>query len=153
MQYLGPSILSDDGDDGASAGAGAGAEAVSVPPAGRSALMLGHQHLLALLAPRSFLLVAGEYDGQHSRPWLEVARHVWRALAWGAWGQQEGAQPSDHNDGHGRGGSLQMINHATGHRPSTAATEEQYAWLHEQMERRSPQPPRGGVAASHTARL
>lgn len=75
-------------------------------------LELGHHHLLSLMAPRSFLLIGGEFDEDRAWQYLEEARPAW-AL-------------------HGAEAALGFHNHATGHRPPESANNIAYAWLQEQ---------------------
>ncbi len=68
------------------------------------------QELLALIAPRPFLLIAGESsDGDKSWPYLEAARPVYRAL--------------------GDGLHLGMVNHRAGHTPTAASVGLGLDWL------------------------
>ena len=64
-----------------------------------------HHEMLGLIAPRSFLLLAGEIDGDKTWPFLEAAR---------------GLYPE---------GALGWINHATGHTPPVQAVAEAWTWL------------------------
>lgn len=70
---------------------------------------LDHQHLLALHAPKPFLQVAGLYDGEQSKPYLNCAAEVYKL--------------------YGKEKSIAMINHAAGHRPTPEAMEMAYGWL------------------------
>lgn len=73
-----------------------------------------HHQLLALIAPRPFLLIAGEdADGERSWPYLNAAREVY-AL----YGAEE---------------RLGMCNHGTGHTPTWDALKAAYAWLDAQL--------------------
>lgn len=73
-----------------------------------------HHQLLALMAPRPFLLVAGEdADGDRSWRYLNTARDVY-AL----YGAEE---------------KVAMYNHRTGHAPTWDAIEAAYGWLDVQL--------------------
>lgn len=73
------------------------------------------QHeLLELIAPRPFLLIAGESaDGEKSLPLLRKAAPAYAALG----------SPDD----------LCMLNHRSGHTPTPAAIVTAIAWLHKQL--------------------
>jgi len=71
-----------------------------------------HQ-VLALLAPRSFLLIGGEFDGPASWQYIEAARPVYRL--------------------YGRETALGFLDHASGHRPPKHAVATAYKWLAEQF--------------------
>lgn len=74
-----------------------------------------HHQLLALIAPRPFLLIAGEdADGERSWPYLNAARDVYALF-----GAEE---------------RLGMYNHGTGHTPTWDALEAAYNWLDAQLE-------------------
>lgn len=74
-----------------------------------------HHQLLALIAPRPFLLIAGEdADGDKSWPYLNAAREVY-----GLYGAEA---------------ELAMINHRSGHAPTTEALNLAYKWLDEKMD-------------------
>ena len=73
-------------------------------------LSLGHHHLLALMAPRPFLLIGGEFDDDRAWQYLEMARPAYDIC---------GAKPS----------ALGFHNHAAGHRPPSSANEIAYRWL------------------------
>jgi hypothetical protein len=75
---------------------------------------LAHHQLLAMHAPRSFLLVAGQYDKPESWQYLNAARPVY-SLA-------------------GREHALGMIDHASGHQPTKDSMRLAYKWLAEQLE-------------------
>ncbi|MBT3379493.1 MAG: acetylxylan esterase [Lentisphaerae bacterium] len=77
-------------------------------------LGVGHHDLLALLAPRSFLILAGFYDGPVSWQFVDAVRPVYEL--------------------YGCGDALGILDHATGHRPPLEALEAAYAWLAEQFE-------------------
>lgn len=74
---------------------------------------LAHHQLLALRAPRPFLLLAGQTDGEKSYPFLEAARPVYALY---------GAEKN-----------LAMHDHATGHGPPWQALQRAYAWLKERL--------------------
>ncbi|MGK0188802.1 MAG: hypothetical protein ACI9R3_004616 [Verrucomicrobiales bacterium] len=74
---------------------------------------LAHHQLLALHAPRAFLLVAGQYDKPESWQYLNAARSVY-AL----YGNEHG---------------LGMIDHASGHQPTKDSMRSAYQWLGEQL--------------------
>lgn len=70
---------------------------------------MGHQHLLALLAPRSFYLIAGETDTDASWERMAAAECVYRLYP---------------------GSVLPTgINHASGHGMTIASLEAAYGWL------------------------
>lgn len=71
----------------------------------------GNHHLLALMAPHPFLLLAGRDDRTESRQYLAAARSVY-AL-------------------YGRSDGVGMIHHATGHRPPPEVVHTAYRWLSE----------------------
>lgn len=73
-------------------------------------LTFGHHHLLALMAPRPFLLIGGQYDDDRAWQYLEMARPAYKIC---------GAGPL----------ALCFHNHATGHRPPGSANEVAYEWL------------------------
>lgn len=71
---------------------------------------LDHAQLLALVAPRAFLLLAGESaDGDRSWPYIEAALPVWRLT--------------------GAPEAVGWINHRQGHEFPAKAVERAYAWL------------------------
>ena len=74
---------------------------------------LAHHQLLALHAPRSFLLIAGQYDKPESWPYLLEAQKVC-AL-------------------YNRKESIGMLDHASGHAPTAEAMHQAYQWLAEQF--------------------
>ena len=74
---------------------------------------LKHHQLLALLAPRAFLLIAGQYDKRESRQYLLEAQKVYKL--------------------YGRGGALGMFDHASGHQPTREAMLVAYKWLARQF--------------------
>lgn len=69
------------------------------------------QHeLLGLIAPRPFLLIAGEeYDGEKSRPYLNAAKPVYRV--------------------YGKTPRVGMVNHGAGHSPTPDSISRAMAWL------------------------
>lgn len=73
----------------------------------------GNHHLLALMAPRAFLLVGGEFDKPASRQYLSAARPAYQI--------------------YGQGDAVGFIHHATGHRPPPDAMQTAYQWLAEQF--------------------
>lgn len=75
---------------------------------------LDHHQLLALIAPRPFLLIAGESaDGERSWPYLASAQKVYRL--------------------YGRESDIGMVNHRSGHAPTPEALEAAYAWLAQRL--------------------
>ncbi|OGV74987.1 MAG: hypothetical protein A3K19_12080 [Lentisphaerae bacterium RIFOXYB12_FULL_65_16] len=76
-------------------------------------LGVGHHELLALTAPRAFLLIAGLYDKRESWQYLNEAAKVY-AL-------------------HGREHALGMFDHASGHTPTEESMRIAYEWLTEQF--------------------
>lgn len=74
---------------------------------------IGHHALLALIAPRPFLLIAGQYDKRESRQYLKEAAKVY-AL-------------------YGREHAVGMFDHATGHTPNEESLRIAYEWLAEQF--------------------
>jgi dienelactone hydrolase len=78
--------------------------------AGRPGFGLHHAELLALVAPRAFLLVAGESaDGDRSWPYLEANLPVWRLTD--------------------APGALGWINHRAGHAFPPSEADRAYQWL------------------------
>jgi len=78
----------------------------------------GHDHheLLALVAPRGFLLIAGESaDGDHSWPYIEAVLPVWKLL--------------------GAPDAVGMFNHREGHKFGLAARRVAYAFLNRFLKR------------------
>lgn len=71
---------------------------------------LDHGDLLACMAPRGFFLIAGQYDGEQSRPQLEKAREAYVAA---------GADAE----------ALRMFDHKSGHQPSFDSLRAAYRWL------------------------
>lgn len=74
---------------------------------------LAHHHLLALFAPKPFLLFGGEADRPASWQYLEEARKVYEL-----YGQPE---------------NIGFFDHATGHRPTAESLHLAYGWLAEQF--------------------
>jgi hypothetical protein len=69
-----------------------------------------HHQLLALIAPRAFLLIAGESaDGDRSWAYLNSARETYQL--------------------YGRGERIGMVNHRTGHSPTMDSLEQAYRWF------------------------
>ncbi len=73
-----------------------------------------HHELLALLAPRAFLLVAGDVDGARSWPYLTAARPVYEL--------------------HGRTTACGLFDHGTGHTPTEESLRAAWSWLAEQFD-------------------
>jgi dienelactone hydrolase len=76
----------------------------------------GHAHheLLALAAPKPFLLIGGDSaDGEISRPYIHAVMPVY--------------------DLYGKSGDLQLYNHGTGHDVTPEAEARTYAWLAEHL--------------------
>jgi len=76
----------------------------------------GHQHheVLALVAPRPFLLIGGDYaDGEKSRPYIEAVMPVY--------------------DLYGKKECLQLYNHGTGHDVTPEAEKRTYQWLKDHL--------------------
>ncbi len=76
---------------------------------------LAHHQLLALLAPRAFLLLGGEADRPASWQYLQAAALVYRL--------------------HGRELALGFHHHGAGHAPTEESLRLAYAWLAEQFAR------------------
>jgi len=76
-------------------------------------LALAHHQLLALMAPRPFLIVAGKFDKPESWQYLNAARPVY--------------------DLYGQGGALACLDHASGHTPPPQAMRTAYRWLASQF--------------------
>lgn len=74
---------------------------------------LAHHQLLALLAPRSFLLIVGDTDKPESWQYLQAAQEVY--------------------DLYGRRDAVGCFYHATGHQPTDESIEVAYRWLAEQL--------------------
>ncbi|HOM81099.1 MAG TPA: prolyl oligopeptidase family serine peptidase [Armatimonadota bacterium] len=74
---------------------------------------LAHHQLLALLAPRSFLLIGGEADRVESWQYLKAAQEVYRL--------------------YGREDAVGHFYHGTGHSPTPESLEIAYRWLAEQF--------------------
>ena len=79
----------------------------------RKDLGVAHHHLLALHAPRPFLIVAGQYDGPASWQYIREAGVVYKL----------------YDREHGTG----ILDHASGHRPTEEAMRGAYRWLAEQL--------------------
>ncbi len=79
-----------------------------------SGFTLGGHHALALIAPRSFLLIAGEADRPESWQYLQQARQVYRLF--------------------GREDALGCFMHMTGHQPTEESIRAAYRWLAEQFD-------------------
>lgn len=75
---------------------------------------LANHQLLAMIAPRPFLLIAGQYDQPASRQYINEAKKVYRLY-----------QKEDH---------VGMFDHGSGHRPPEYAMDIAYKWLAEQFE-------------------
>lgn len=75
---------------------------------------LQNHQLLALIAPRPFLLIAGLYDKPESRQYINEAKKVYRIY-----------EKENH---------VGMFDHATGHRPPMDAMDIAYHWLSEQFD-------------------
>ncbi|MCX6991775.1 MAG: alpha/beta fold hydrolase [Kiritimatiellaeota bacterium] len=73
-----------------------------------------HHHVLALMAPRSFLLIGGEADRPASWQYLNAVQPVYQLF--------------------GRAEALGFFDHAAGHRPTEAAVRLAYRWLAEQFD-------------------
>lgn len=71
---------------------------------------LEHHQLLAMIAPRPFLLLGGDSaDGDKSRPFIDAARSVYEL--------------------HGKGGQIEFFNHHKGHAVPPEAEEKIYGWF------------------------
>ena len=79
-------------------------------------LSLNGHHALALIAPRPFLLIAGEADRPESWQHLQQAQQVYRLL--------------DRED------ALGCFMHMTGHQPTEESIRTAYRWVAEQFELR-----------------
>jgi len=73
-----------------------------------------HHHVLALMAPRAFLLIGGEFDQPASWQYLNAVKPVYQLF--------------------GRSEALGFFDHASGHRPTEAAVRLAYRWLAEQFD-------------------
>ncbi len=72
----------------------------------------GHQHheVLALIAPRHFLLIGGDAaDGEHSRPYIEAVKPVYKL--------------------YGKEQNLELKNHGLGHHAEPPAVQWTYDWI------------------------
>ncbi|MBR4676161.1 MAG: dienelactone hydrolase family protein [Victivallales bacterium] len=74
---------------------------------------MDHSQLLAIAAPKPFLLIAGNYDNDGANAFFAAARPYY--------------------DAHGAFDNLKLFNHATGHRPTPEATEQSYKFLEEHL--------------------
>lgn len=83
---------------------------------GKEIHKFGHQHheVLALAAPKPFLLIGGDgYDGEQSRPYIEAVKPVYKLYH--------------------KAQNLQLKNHGQGH-PAVPITEQwTYAWMQEHL--------------------
>ncbi|MGD9494935.1 MAG: acetylxylan esterase [Armatimonadota bacterium] len=75
---------------------------------------LGGHHALALIAPRSFLLIAGEADRPQSWQYLQQAQGVYRL--------------------YGREHAVGCFLHMTGHQPTEESIRTAWRWLAEQLD-------------------
>jgi len=73
-----------------------------------------HHHLLALMAPRAFLLIGGEADQPASWQYLNAVKPVYQL--------------------YGCSEAMGFLDHASGHRPTEAAVRLAYRWLAEQFD-------------------
>jgi len=76
----------------------------------------GHQHheVLALEAPKPFLLIGGDSaDGEQSRPYIEAVKPVY-----GLYGKQQ---------------NLKLENHGQGHHAVTISEEWTYNWMKDHL--------------------
>lgn len=83
------------------------------PQVQRQDFALNGHHALALIAPRSFLVIAGEADRPESWQFIREAQRVYRL--------------------YGRDEAAGCFLHMTGHQPTAEAIEAAYAWLDEQF--------------------
>jgi len=74
---------------------------------------MDHSQLLAIAAPKPFLLIAGNYDNDGANAFFDAAKPYYDAY-----------EAFD---------NLRLINHATGHRPTPEATEQSYKFLEEHL--------------------
>ena len=74
---------------------------------------LAHHQLLALHAPRSFLLIGGEADRPESWQYIQEAQRVYRL--------------------HGRADAVGFFYHGAGHQPTEESVRVAYRWLAEQF--------------------
>ncbi len=76
----------------------------------------GHQHheVLALAAPKPFLLIGGDgYDGEQSRPYIEAVKPVYSL--------------------YNKTGNIELKNHGTGHSAIPIAEEWTYDWMKDHL--------------------
>ncbi len=75
---------------------------------------LQNHQLLAMIAPRPFLLIGGEYDKPESWQYVLEAKKIYQL--------------------HGKESALGFLDHASGHRPPEHAVDAAYKWLAEQFD-------------------
>ena len=80
----------------------------------RDDFRLAHHQLLALYAPRSFLLIGGQADRPASWQYLLEAQAVYRL--------------------HGRSDAVGFLHHGAGHQPTPESVAAAYRWLAEQFD-------------------
>ena len=83
---------------------------------GSEIYQFGHQHheVLALAAPKSFLLIGGDSaDGEHSRPYIEAVKPVYELYH--------------------QSPNLELKNHGLGHHAEPIAVEWTYDWMKEHL--------------------
>ncbi len=83
---------------------------------GREIHNFGHEHheLLALCAPKPFLLIGGDFaDGTRSIPYMEAVRPVYEL--------------------YGKPGNLALFNHGSGHNVTPEAAQHTYRWIVEYL--------------------
>jgi hypothetical protein len=80
----------------------------------REGFPLDGHHALALIAPRSFLMIAGEADRPESWQYIEEAQRVYELYE--------------------RRNAVGCFLHMTGHQPTEEAVRTAYAWLDEQFD-------------------
>ena len=74
---------------------------------------MDHSQLLAIAAPKPFLLIAGNFDNDGANAFFAAAKPYYDAF--------------------GAFENLRLLNHATGHRPTPEATEACYQFLQEHL--------------------
>ncbi|MCB1098197.1 MAG: acetylxylan esterase [Verrucomicrobiae bacterium] len=74
---------------------------------------IAHHQLLALHAPRAFLLIAGQYDKPESWQYLNATKPVYALF--------------------GRLHAIGMLDHGSGHQPTEDSIRSAYQWLAEQF--------------------